>query len=297
MPIFDKPEEFSGKSIFNSSVHNDSLKWRLIIDNPTGTDGELNMATDRALLSASEESLVLEPTLRIYSWSEPTVSIGYGQNAEDFVFENLKTVKRVTGGRALVHGNDLSYAFVCSKEAFKKFGTNLNETYEALSKALAFALEGIGIETSLSGKTDFNNKEVPKQRNACFAMVSTFEHRVKTLGGYKKISGNAQRRLKNSFIQHGSIMLGSNDLIDTQVFGKDFSRWGTDASAETGKSPEELKSLLTKSIAEGFKKQFGIEFTAGSYTELEEKLRCNVTDKFCLSALASNTITAEEACC
>lgn len=300
MPLFDKSNEFtdeSGNSFSSGSDSGSDFKnWRLIVDGPL--NGRLNMAIDKSLLMASEMSLVTVPTLRIYSWSEPTVSIGYGQKSEDFVFKNIETVKRVTGGRALVHGSDLSYAFVCPKESFKKFGANLMDTYGAISLALARGLKGIGIEVS-SGNEIFakeENPELSRIKRACFAEISPYELTVKSVRGYKKISGNAQRRLKNSFIQHGSIMIDSNGLINEEVFGKNFNNSATDASSETGKSPEELRGLLAQGIIDGFKMQFGIEFDSSGYAEIEKELRYNIDCKPGSGNLALNRFEAEEAC-
>ena len=304
MPLFDKTDEYYDEFNDNFSFGSDSHKWRLIVDDPTGMDGKLNMATDKALLMASEMSLVTVPTLRIYSWSRRTLSIGYGQKEEDFVFRNagpIDVVKRITGGRALVHGSDLSYAFVCPKKSFKKFGTNLRDSYCAISEALASGLKGIGIEVSSGNETctGKENNEVKLERahirQSCFASVSPFEQVVKSADGYKKISGNAQRRLKNSFIQHGSIMIGSSGLINEEVFGKNFSGGTTDASAETGENPEELMYKLTHSIIDGFKRQFGVEFISAGYAEIEDKLRYNLDGKVSSCNLPLKRFESEKA--
>lgn len=177
-------------------------------------DAFFNMATDEALLIMSEENNT-PPTLRIYQWEPEAVSIGYCQKIKKTVDLkkckdlNVDVVRRLTGGRAVLHYNDLTYSICASKDYFDLLGENVNDTYRKISLAFLKSLEFLNIKgewvRKFSREYKLNTFESTKP---CFSSSIRYEIQVKG----KKLIGSAQRRLKNSFIQHGSIPLGKQSF-------------------------------------------------------------------------------------
>ena len=86
-------------------------EWQVIEDEPK--DGESNMAIDRAILESCGLGAI-PPTLRLYSWKRPTLSVGHAQNFAKEIDVNLcrklgiQIVRRPTGGRALLHQHEVT---------------------------------------------------------------------------------------------------------------------------------------------------------------------------------------------
>jgi len=180
--------------------------WRLIEDGPV--DGKLNMAIDRAILTACERGQA-PATLRLYGWEKPTLSIGYSQNKLRDVDtvqcerRNIPIVRRFTGGRALLHQYELTYSLV-APIPHPRFPGNLAGAFGAVSKAVIFSLEKADVprpEISGIDKRSLGNGN--KRSPACFSTPNHWEITVKG----KKLAGSAQRRLNGAFLQHGSILL------------------------------------------------------------------------------------------
>ena len=107
-------------------------EWRVIEDGPQ--DGEPNMAIDRAILASCASGKTL-PTLRLYSWERPTLTVGY---AQDFSKEidvdrcrklGIQIVRRPTGGRALLHNHEVTYSFT-APTPHSKFPPSLLGAYK-----------------------------------------------------------------------------------------------------------------------------------------------------------------------
>jgi len=180
--------------------------WRLIEDGPG--DGKLNMAIDRAILTACDQGQA-PATLRLYGWDKPTLSIGYSQNELRDVNtvqcerKNIPIVRRFTGGRALLHQYELTYSLV-APIPHPRFPGNLVGAFGAVSKAVIFSLEKAGVgKPEISGKDKRSLGDDNKRSPACFSTSNHWEITVKE----KKLAGSAQRRLNGAFLQHGSILL------------------------------------------------------------------------------------------
>ncbi len=192
-------------------------RWRVIF---TGAnDAFFNMALDEALLLSSQKG-TSPPVLRLYLWNPPAVSIGYFQSAEKTVdFKKCKergihVVRRITGGRAVLHEDEITYSVCASSDDFPQLGDTTIQTYQKLSMALLESLRLL----SINGKwvKPSTNKKSPSfhsiSSKPCFMSNSRYEITVEG----KKLIGSAQRRFscrsdqerKNSFIQHGSILTG-----------------------------------------------------------------------------------------
>lgn len=180
--------------------------WRLILDPPAR--GAWNMAVDEAILEAVGRAEAL-PTLRFYSWTPPCLSLGYAQSLGDVDQAALKAlgwdiVRRPTGGRAILHTDELTYAVIGPQDDPRLSGGVL-ESYENLSKALlqGLALLGIPAEAVEKKQSPSSNETQKKQNPVCFEVPSNFEI---TLAG-KKLIGSAQARRKEGVLQHGTLPL------------------------------------------------------------------------------------------
>lgn len=193
---------------------------RLLQD--SGHWGSMNMAIDEAILRHTDSSPAPITTLRLYTWRKPTVSIGYAQhpqkalNLKYCVQHGLEIVRRPTGGRAVLHADELTYSVVSNDlEVFG--GDGIRETYLTIGRILQQALVQIGCPAELSpgninrkylslGTSDKGSSPMGTRSVAepCFSSTSKYEI---TAGG-RKLIGSAQRRLKRAFLQHGSIIIG-----------------------------------------------------------------------------------------
>lgn len=170
--------------------------WRLILDGRA--PGPWNMGMDEALLA----SVVAggPPTLRLYRWQGAWLSLGYSQRvtSERLVAcrrAGVGVVRRVTGGRAVLHGGDLTYTIVASESELPE---GLSASYAVVCRGLLAALAQLGV------RADSAPGEEPGARGRdfdCFA--SAAGHEVCVAG--KKLAGSAQRRVAGGVLQHGSI--------------------------------------------------------------------------------------------
>jgi lipoate-protein ligase A len=191
--------------------------WRII---RTGAnDGFFNMALDEALL-LSCQSGSSPPVLRLYQWSPPAVSLGYSQPVHKTVDpkrcedRGIQVVRRITGGRAVLHEDEITYSLCASTDDFPQLGRNTLQTSERIGMAHLESLRVLGIDgewVKRSPKRSSASSD-PGLSKPCFASSSRYEI---TVGG-KKLIGSAQRRFsiqsregrRHSFIQHGSILTG-----------------------------------------------------------------------------------------
>lgn len=183
------------------------MKWRLIIDNKPLTGFE-NMARDEAILNQVDlgESL---PTIRLYRWFPYCISLGKHQNPKhELNLDKIKQagihfVKRYTGGRAVYHSEELTYSVIAPND-IASWSAKLQTTYDEISKWLLECLRPLGGDFSMERGELVVKTPKNAVAQACFA--STAKSEVVLQG--KKFIGSAQRRSKNAFLQHGSIIVG-----------------------------------------------------------------------------------------
>lgn len=177
--------------------------WR-ILKTPLQA-GNWNMALDEAfLIHAANHSS--PPTLRLYSWQRPTLSLGYSQPYSDIDQRNLDLlgwdcVRRPTGGRAILHTDELTYSVTAALDEPLVAGSLL-ESYQRISSALQHALDLLGAATRADQKYP-NSTEQAKSNPVCFETPSNYEI---TWNG-KKLIGSAQSRKSGGVLQHGSLPL------------------------------------------------------------------------------------------
>jgi lipoate-protein ligase A len=189
----------------NKPNENNEKEWKLIVDKkPLG--GSLNMAVDDFLF----RSLSSEPQtyLRFYRWKRPTVSLGYSQDIRKVVDveycqkKGIDIVRRVTGGKLVLHKNEVTYA-LCSSDK-ETFTSTLADSYRLISQGLMRGLEKMGLESCLA---DSPPNSYARGNLPCFSYPARDEIEVKG----KKIVGSAQKRAGSKFIQHGSIPLEEDE--------------------------------------------------------------------------------------
>lgn len=175
--------------------------WRLI--RTPAAPGAWNMAVDEAILDHAMRGEVL-PTLRLYAWDPPCLSLGRAQPFTDVEQNRLQSrgwdvVRRMTGGRAILHTDELTYSVSGAVDEPILAGSLL-ESYNRLAGALLAAVQELGLRVEMKeGKADQGGTPNP----VCFEVPSTYEI---TVNG-KKLIGSAQARRKEGVLQHGSLPL------------------------------------------------------------------------------------------
>jgi len=250
--------------------------WRLIIDSPL--KGSSNMAVDESMLVHCSENQI--PTLRFYKWEPACLSLGYFQKTGEIDLEacsdqGIDVVRRPTGGRAVLHKNELTYSVTIPLSILPG---KLLETYRVLSTALTEGLKILGLPAQLTPA----QKKLETNSAACFDVASSYE--INSDG--KKLIGSAQTRRGEALLQHGSIPLFDYNQELASLFTLPSERKkalqrilrqkATTLVQEGFPCNEEayLESIpqLENAIIEGFKKTLGINFSEGRISKEEEEL-------------------------
>ncbi|MBI5887340.1 MAG: lipoate--protein ligase family protein [Deltaproteobacteria bacterium] len=229
--------------------------WRLITD--ASKSGAENMAVDEAMVRGLEYRVQALPTLRLYGWSAPTISIGYLQDAGPFKDAGIPVVRRMTGGRAVLHDAELTYG-VAAPSAHRLFAGGIMDAYRVISACIASALNDVGIDAGLSERKSAGGKAA---NPACFYAPSRYE----VLVDGRKLAGSSQRRFKDAFIQHGSILFGLDEGLNSRLFGKDAVEKAAWVRAYKEVDTAAFSEKLISRMAEGFNASF--ELSALNETE------------------------------
>lgn len=173
-------------------------RWRLIRSGPLA--GFLNMALDEALLEAVGEGRS-EPVFRLYRWSPPALSLGCFQPTRDVDLAacrelGIDLVRRPTGGRAVLHDREATYAVIAP--AGDLFGSGVLTTGRRIALALRRALGALGLPAELEGRRRGTPGLAPAN---CFVAPAVSELVYQGC----KVAGSAQKRAGGAFLQHGSI--------------------------------------------------------------------------------------------
>ena len=186
--------------------------WRVLLTPPAA--GAWNMATDEAILQAVGQGLV-PPTLRLYAWEPACLSLGYAQPSTDVDQPRLEArgwglVRRPTGGRAILHTDELTYS-VCAPLSEPRLAGSVLESYRSLAEALLAALHALNIPAESQAAPVSAN---PASKGpVCFEVPSNYEITVQG----KKLVGSAQARRKEGILQHGTLPLHGDLGRITQV--------------------------------------------------------------------------------
>jgi lipoyl(octanoyl) transferase len=183
-----------------------SSTWRVVKTPPA--PGAWNMAVDEAILAAIGRQDV-PPTLRLFAWNPVCLSLGYAQPFSDVDDERLAqkgwdVVRRVTGGRAILHTDELTYS-VIGPHGEPRLAGSVLESYQRLSQALLAALNTMALPAQALPKNQ-NPSEKKQPEPVCFEVPSNYEI---TVSG-KKLIGSAQARKNVGILQHGTLPLAGN---------------------------------------------------------------------------------------
>ncbi len=181
------------------------MQWRFL--NTGRNCPGMNMALDEAILMACEAGAA-PPTLRVYGWQPPALSLGYAQrvhqevNVEACRQHGIEIIRRPTGGRAVLHDDEVTYSVVMPIAAQDGASRTLTEHYHLIGLALAEAFTHLGLAVCLARpQRSIKTRQAPSP--ACFAALSRYELSVSG----KKLVGSAQKRGQRALLQHGSIPL------------------------------------------------------------------------------------------
>ncbi len=229
-------------------------RWFLLVS--PGSTGADNMALDETLLDRAERGAA--PALRLYSFDPPAITIGAHQDPArsldlDAVrADGVDVVRRITGGRALLHAGELTYCVAAGLRG-GRFEGGPAASYRRISEALALALRSIGVDASVSrGGEERERSGAPRP---CLSSVTRWE----LSAGGRKIAGSAQRTTAAAFLQHGSILLRpGSERIARYMKGACAPLEGrvTNVREELGRDAGAEE--LGKAIAGAFRTVFGV---------------------------------------
>ena len=214
----------------------------------TCADGLTHMALDEAIFQSvvAGESL---PTLRFYTWERPTLSLGYHQRTYPLHWDTLcwdqdgQTLDRVhrpTGGRAVLHQGDLTYALIAPG-----FGASRSAAYGQICEFLIQGWRSLGVELHYgsAGRGYIQNPN-------CFATATGADL---VLSNGSKFIGSAQKRSGDVILQHGSMCLNPDNRLWRQVFD-------TEAPEIPDSVRREGTSRIVEALSESATEVFGMRW-------------------------------------
>lgn len=244
--------------------------WQVHRDGPA--DGRFNMAKDALLLRRAATEGVA--SLRLYAWDRLTLSVGRAQKVERQVdleacaALGIPVVRRETGGRAVLHGSDITYAIAAPLND-AQFQGGILAIYREISRAFLHFFAGLGLGPQAKAYTGRERAETVSP--VCFVTPSAFE----ILLGGRKIVGSAQRQIPGAFLQHGSIPLEpQQDLLARIFVAADAARIAeqmTDlrsAGALPALGVDELRTRLLQSFGAVF--DIGLESADWTHADRQE---------------------------
>ena len=233
------------------------LAWRVV---DTGANcGAYNMGVDQVLAAAAAQG----PVLRFYDWNPPAVSCGWNQqpereaNVEACRALGIDVVRRPTGGRAVLHWEELTYSVACTAEVLVS-GGGIEATHRKIGACLAEGLRlfGAPVELERAGRCVGDLRSGP-----CFGSTARWELKCQQ----RKLVGSAQRRYGRRLLQHGSILLGRAherlpqliriDEDTRQKWTRQVRAHSTDLQSCMGRPID--RAELIDCLVEGFSRQLG----------------------------------------
>lgn len=249
--------------------------WRLVIDAEPRT-GAANMAIDQAMAEAAAAGSA-PPTLRFYRWSPPAVSLGRHQFLADIdraaaQARGFDLVRRTTGGRAILHTDELTYS-VAAADSDERVAGGVMDSYLRLSNALVCGLLRAGVKEV--DKAGGQVRAGPNVSAACFEVPSAYEIVV----GGRKLMGSAQSRRAGYVLQHGSLPLVGDitrlvNVLALEVDERERLRAELAVRACTLAGalgvPDSAAALdfvgLARTFADAFRDELGVAVKAGPIT-------------------------------
>jgi len=238
-------------------------------------NGATQMAIDEALLEEASNGNFI-PTVRLYSWKPACLSLGYAQPSRDVDIAALSSegwdlVRRPTGGRAILHVDELTYAVILPLIHPVASGS-LMESYRRIAGALSASLNLLGCTPRSDANYELPDGAI-KKAPVCFEVPSNYEI---TVDG-KKLIGSAQARRKDALLQHGSLPLQGELRRITRVLALPKGEQLGAAARLTQHATTLEMALGTKYswnavrevFEQGFRSHFNITFRSATLTETE----------------------------
>jgi lipoate-protein ligase A len=259
----------------------DPAVWRLVVDGEA--DGATNMAVDQAILDAVVQG-VSPPTLRFYAWSPPCLSLGRSQPFADVDLAACKaagidTVRRPTGGRSILHTDELTYSVALLQTDPRSEG-GVVEGYRRLSEGLLAGLRQLGVPAVQAAGV---RRSKEGQTAICFETPADYEI---TVAG-RKLVGSAQWRARGGVLQHGTLPLcgdlsrivGCLSLSDAE---REIQRQRILLQATT--LEEAIGRILSfdtvaQALAAGFARVLNLTLVPGEVTARERSLASELRDQ------------------
>jgi lipoate-protein ligase A len=253
--------------------------FRFLVTEPL--DGAANMALDEALLLGRLRGSS-PPTLRIFAWAPPTISLGYGQPLDGRIDldaakrMSIDLVRRPTGGSAVLHeGPDLELTYSVAAAAGDFPGADgLLATYRWIGAALEAGLRQLGADAAMVPVQPSSPAAMP-----AFCFARTGSHELEAAG--RKLVGSAQRRQGAGFLQHGSIMLGAAPERLRRVFPAEADplQGMTTLEAVLGRRPSFEETA--EAVRQGFWEAHRVKLQAGGLAPDEcEAMEALARDKY-----------------
>lgn len=245
-----------------------TTSWHLHWDRVA--DGRTNMAKDALLLQrAAAEG---QAALRLYGWDRLTLSVGRAQKVERQIdlaacaARGIPVVRRETGGRAVLHGSDITYSIAAPLDD-PRFSGGILGIYREISRAFLHFFEGL--ELGPQAKAYAGRERAETVSPVCFVTPSAFEILLRG----RKIVGSAQRQVPRAFLQHGSIPLEPQQRVLSEIF----------LDAPAGRITEQMTDLrsegcyprwgleeLRQHLVEAFGAVFGIAFAPAPWSPADD---------------------------
>ncbi|HEY5433140.1 MAG TPA: hypothetical protein VIL06_07015 [Coriobacteriia bacterium] len=241
--------------------------WRLIIDGPV--QGAMNMALDRTVLDLHALGGA-PPMLRLYRWEVPTVSIGRFQPVEQVDLEacarrGFDVVRRPTGGRGVLHDDELTYSIVAGTRDGVPRG--VAASYRHLSAALAEAYALLGVAAQVTARS-----RGEKGTGACYLHATPADLSL----GAAKLSGSAQVWKDDAVLQHGCFVISRDVAAEGEVFRLDAARRSaldtTTATLEGALGSAPSIEVIAEAVAAAVERVLGVTLDPGSFSDEERDL-------------------------
>ena len=251
--------------------------FRLIIDGSSNAAG--NMARDETLLRSVMDGSS-PPCLRFYAWKPPGLSVGYLQkirkevNLDMCSKHGIDYVRRLTGGKAVLHDDELTYSLAIPVNHKKVRGRGVVDSYRTISEALVKGLTLCGIPCTMAPEKSSGSKK--SSTSVCFDTPSVYE----VMANGKKIIGSAQTRDRGIILQHGSVPINwdTEKLFDVtgipregrERYAEYFRGIATTVTKELGYRIE--FEDLVPCFVRGFEDVFEVELVPSEYTDGEKRM-------------------------
>jgi lipoate-protein ligase A len=258
------------------------MAWRLL--NFQNLDIFENMAIDESIFHETIKNRK-HPTIRFYSSYPAAVSIGYFQdirkevNIEKCYRAGVDVVRRITGGKAVFHSNEITYCVVAGDQE-KIFPSDISGTYKVISKCIARGLAYLGIRADLAEGGRVGARE--ELKSCCFSVPSKNE----LLVDGRKICGSAQVRRRGGFLQHGSLLLAFDPgetaslLLPARTPEQvEKLREAVTAINEELVSPVDMQKICLQ-LRRGFTDELGIKLVSETLTPAEKTLKNELMKKY-----------------